>query len=184
VHILDRPRPVLFWLRFLVVICVVPPIATTALAIRTSYEREHAVLAESIVRTARDLMQAVDLDLASATAALQVLAISPDLDSGNLSAFRDHASEVLLSQTGNGIVLTEATGQQLMNTLKPYDEPLPRTGVKGGIKYGKTVNFQFLYRSHFQTASSCGQRSGDPGWQSYPQPYNGYSARSSSGNPA
>ena len=128
-RILDCPRPVLFWLRFLVVICVVPTSATTALAIKNFYEREHNTLAKSTVRTASDLMQAVELDLASATAALQVLAMSRDLHSGNLAAFRDCAREALLSQTGNVIVLTEATGQQLMSTLKPYGEPLPRTGV-------------------------------------------------------
>jgi signal transduction histidine kinase/CheY-like chemotaxis protein len=126
---LRRPRTILFWLRWLVIIAALPAWAVTVLTIAGSYERERAALENGTTETARALMQAVERDLATATAVLQGLAVSPDLASGNIAAFHEQARKALLTQAGNGIVLADATGQQIMSTIKPYGEPLPRTGV-------------------------------------------------------
>jgi signal transduction histidine kinase len=77
---------------------------------------------------ARALIVAVDHDLAGARGAAQVLAASPYLASGDLGAFRAQAIALLPSIAGNNVVLTDASGQQLLNTLRPSGEPLPRHG--------------------------------------------------------
>lgn len=128
-QILKRPRTILFWLRWLVIVGVLPAWAVTGMTIIGSYQRERATLESSTTGTARALMGEVERDLASAIASLQVLAMSPDLDSGNIAAFHDQARKVLLTQAGNGIVLADATGQQIMSTVKPYGEPLPHSGI-------------------------------------------------------
>ena len=76
----------------------------------------------------RTLAVAVDRDLASAQAAALVLASSPSLLTGDLAAFYQQASVVLRANLGSNIVLSDASGQQLVNTLRPFGEPLPRHG--------------------------------------------------------
>ena len=128
-HTFKHPRPVLFWLRWLVILGVLPAWVATAVTITASYERERASLERSTIQTSHAVMDAVDSNLASATAALQVLATSHYLASGNIAAFHDQARKVLLTQAGNGIALIDPSGQQHMSTLKQFGEPLPRTGA-------------------------------------------------------
>lgn len=87
-----------------------------------------ALIERDAAATGRALMVAVDRDLASAETAAVVLAYSPYLVSDDLAAFHARVSQVMRSGVGNNIVLTDASGQQVLNTLKPYGEPLPRHG--------------------------------------------------------
>ena len=80
------------------------------------------------VATARALMQAVDAELAASVAVLQILAASPYLQTGELAKFYDQARAALQTVKGDRIVLTDAGGQQVLNTLRPFGEPLPRHG--------------------------------------------------------
>ncbi|HEX5685110.1 MAG TPA: diguanylate cyclase [Ideonella sp.] len=73
-------------------------------------------------------MAEVDERIRSATTALQVLAASPALASEDLRAFHMQARTVLPYQAGNNFVLSDTTGQQEVNTLLAFGEPLPRHG--------------------------------------------------------
>jgi len=53
-----------------------------------------------------------------------VLSTFPHLQSGDIPAFYAHAHSVEHVLTGNNIVLSDITGQQLLNTLKPLGEQL------------------------------------------------------------
>jgi signal transduction histidine kinase len=66
--------------------------------------------------------------------ALQTLATSPYLESGNLAGFQAQALTVLAIQTFNNVVLSDASGQQLVNTLKPFGEALPLNGNPDQLK--------------------------------------------------
>jgi hypothetical protein len=124
-----HPRPVLFWLRWLVLLGVLPAWVATAVTITAAYERERASLERSTIQTSHFVMDAIDSNLASATAALQVLATSPYLASDNIAAFHDQARKVLLTQAGSGIALIDPSGRELMITVKQFGEPLSRTGA-------------------------------------------------------
>jgi signal transduction histidine kinase len=126
---LFRQRPVLFWLRWLVILVAAPAWAATMLGFATSYVRERSSLEQGTVATARILMQAIDRDLAGAISAIQVLALSPYLRTGDIAAFREQALEVLRTQTGNAIALVDPSGEQVMSTLRGVGEPLPRSGA-------------------------------------------------------
>lgn len=121
-------RTIQYWLLWLVVACIVPAAAGTALLILQSYEREKLKLETSTIATARALMATVDADIAGAQAALQTLAALPQA-SGDLARFYDHAVALVPSQTFNNIVLKDLDGQQLANTLKPFGSPLPKQGL-------------------------------------------------------
>ena len=131
---LRRPRNILFWLRSLVAVVVLPAWLVTAGIIGISYERERATVQRDAIGTARALMQAVDSDIASATSALQVLATSPYLMADDLAAFHRQARQVLESHDGNGIVLANGLGEQVLSTLRPYGEALPSSGVPGLVR--------------------------------------------------
>ena len=64
----------------------------------------------------------------SAMATAQALAVSPYFLSDDLGAFYVQANVTLPSSAGNVLALSDAAGQQVLNTLRRYGEPLPRHG--------------------------------------------------------
>jgi len=93
-----------------------------------SFYQARASVERDTVATARALSQAVDAELKGARSALLVLAASPYLESGNLAKFYDQAMELVPAINIDNVVLTDLTGQQLLNTLQPYGAPLPFRG--------------------------------------------------------
>jgi signal transduction histidine kinase/DNA-binding NarL/FixJ family response regulator len=71
----------------------------------------------------------VDRDLSGIRGKLQILATSPFLRNGDLASFDRQARQVLETEELVGaIVLSDETGQQIVNTLRPFGSILPRTG--------------------------------------------------------
>lgn len=118
-------RTIRFWLTCLVIGCVLPATLGSAFLFTISYRQQRAILERNTIATARALMQAIDAELFGAQSALQVLAASQRLASGDLASFSRQASEALPGMGGNYIAITDPTGRQLLNTLKPFGEPLP-----------------------------------------------------------
>lgn len=112
----------------LVAASVVPAAIAATLGIGYSYDRERAIIEQRTLETARALAQTVDRELASAKAALTVLATSPHLASGDLAAFHRQAVDAVRDLPGDNFVLSDPSGQQLVNTLRPYGDPLPLHG--------------------------------------------------------
>jgi len=112
----------------LVAASVVPAALAAALLIGYSYDRDRALIEDRTLDIARALAQTVDRELASAQAALSVLATSPHLASGDLAAFHRQAQEAIRDLPGDSFVLSDASGQQLVNTLVPFGDPLPLRG--------------------------------------------------------
>ncbi len=114
----------------LVAAVLVPAVLAAGLLSAYSYSRQRANIEQRTLETARALTQAVDQDLASGRTALQALATSPYLDtgSGDLAAFHRQASDAMRDLPGNNIVLSDASGQQLVNTLRAFGDSLPLHG--------------------------------------------------------
>jgi two-component system sensor histidine kinase/response regulator len=119
-------RTIRFWLTCLVIGCVLPATLGSAFLFTISYQQQRTILERNTVATARALMQAIDAELFGVQSALQVLAASQRLASGDLASFYRQASEALPNIAGNYIVITDSTGQQRLNTLKPFGTPLPK----------------------------------------------------------
>jgi len=115
-------------LTLLVVACVVPASVVSALLVSYEYRREHGRLVRDSVATARAMVQAVDRDLSAISLAAEILASSPDLRTGDLRAFLAFATQTVPRRIGNNVVLSDVTGTQLVNTLRPFGEPLPSHG--------------------------------------------------------
>ena len=104
---------------------VIPGWTAMAVVIFSFYQEERAHVLQNTVGISRALMSAVDRDLVSSIAAAQVLASSPSLISEDFSAFQREATNLLPFGFGNNFVLSDLSGQQIVNTLRPYGEPLP-----------------------------------------------------------
>ena len=128
-----KRRPIRFWLRWLVITCVIPAWAVAAFLIADSYERARATINAGTVATARALMQAVDGELLSLQSAAQVLSTSAALAAGNFADFYAQAQEVQRLQGAINVVLVQPLGRQLINTLRPFGAPLPVAGAPGKL---------------------------------------------------
>src|SRR5215813_12569344 len=117
-----------FWLLWLVTASILPALIIIALLVHRAAERERTIVADDTIETARALATAVDHEIDSAQVVLRALATSAHLAEGNLAAFHAQASEVLNGSAGHNIVLSDASGQQLVNTLRPFGAPLPHHG--------------------------------------------------------
>ena len=79
--------------------------------------------------TARSVMVAIDRDVAAATVLAETLATSQSLLEGDLARFYVRASNAIQrSGVGSNLVLSDASGQQVLNTLQQFGQPLPRHG--------------------------------------------------------
>jgi len=119
---------------FVIALSIVPAVLGGVLLIGYDYfDRERARLERDALVTARALVAAVDAELTGARSALQVLATSPHLASGDLRAFHAQARLAIEGLSLANIVLIEKSGRQLVNTLRPYGEPLPTQVDVGGL---------------------------------------------------
>jgi signal transduction histidine kinase len=117
-------RPIHTWLNWLVIASVLPAIAVTTFIIIRSFNQERANLERDLVGTARALTQAVDAEFDGARSALLILAWSSHLESGDLARFYEDAKQVVRATKSDNIVLTDADGQTIFNTLQPFGSPL------------------------------------------------------------
>jgi signal transduction histidine kinase/ActR/RegA family two-component response regulator len=129
-----QPRSIRFWLGSLVIACIVPAVLVGGFLVLESYQRERASIERETVATTRALMQAIDADLFSVQTTVQILALSPHLQSGDLHAFYDEAQSMLSSREASNYVLKDPTGQQLVNTSAPWGVPLPREASRGQLE--------------------------------------------------
>jgi Cache domain len=97
------------------------------------YDRERDRLARDSMTTARALIAAVDAELVGVRSALLALATSPHLSSANFAAFHGQALAAQQDQAFVNVILSDRNGRQLINTFRPFGEPLPSQGDPGGL---------------------------------------------------
>jgi two-component system sensor histidine kinase/response regulator len=127
-------RTIRFWLTCLVIGCVLPAALGSVFLFTISYQQQRTILERNTMATTRALMQAIDAELFGVQSALQVLASSQRLASGDLLSFYRKASESLPNMGGNYIVVTDPTGQQRLNTLTPFGDPLPQLPLSAKLQ--------------------------------------------------
>ncbi len=114
--------------------CVVPALAIAVLLLSYDYRRAQAQLVRESMATARAMALAVDGDLASITSSLTSLATSPYLATNDFAGFYRQAKEVLQNQVGDNIVLSDSSGTQYVNTLRPYGARFSQPNAKVHMK--------------------------------------------------
>src|SRR5690242_10509738 len=112
-------------LTMLGVVTALPLVALASFAILRTVDDQRTQIQQDIRQRVEDLLADVDRQISAIQAELQVLAVSPSLQEGDFSAF-DQQMRSALKIRGTSIVLHDTHGQQLINTNRPFGEPLPR----------------------------------------------------------
>ncbi len=113
------------WLMLLVMASILPTLGGIAFILADLFHREELRAELVRIETARALMQAVDREFSRAEGILRTLASSSSLQDGDLSAFYLQAKAIQANYPDNIFVLSDGSGQQLINTLRPYGAALP-----------------------------------------------------------
>ena len=79
---------------------------------------------------ARSVAAVIDRDLTGLLATLDVLALTRDLQTGDFESFHAKSTEIQ-RRHGINVLLRDLSGQQILNTRRPWGAPLPRTPVPG-----------------------------------------------------
>ena len=111
----------------LAVACVLPVLAFCGIMLLRLAQQERAIEQGQIFGTARAISSAIDLQLKTVISALAAFSTSRDLatlGSGDLARFYEQCEHVA-AQHGGWMVISDADGRQLLNTLAPPGAKLP-----------------------------------------------------------
>lgn len=86
---------------------------------------ENRQLERQVLQTARLLTLDVDRELSGVILSLETLAASPSLAAGDYERFHNHAARLVRANSGQFIVLTNASGEPLVDTRVQWGETLP-----------------------------------------------------------
>jgi signal transduction histidine kinase/CheY-like chemotaxis protein len=112
-------------LMMLTLATVLPLVAVGGFAIMRTVDDQKLQVEQDIGRTVDGLLGDIDRQIAAIEAELQVLAVSPSLQSEDLYPFYQQMNAALPLQ-GTSLVLLDTKGQQLLSTNRPFGAPLPR----------------------------------------------------------
>lgn len=125
-------RTLLTWL---VLACLLPGVVGTVILIFYEYEVGRARLEKDTIQTARALVQAVDAHLLKVQIVAQSLSTAGSLSKRNFADFHHRADELLVAtKPGSHAILTDQSGRQIVNTLRPFGAPLPVHSNLGAIR--------------------------------------------------
>src|SRR5580658_10373687 len=123
---LRRSHTIRWTLVDIVLACILPGWIGIAVLILGMHKVLEYRISQGAVISAQTLVLAVDRELATVQGALEVLAVSSALTSNDLNQFHQEAAEVSKRFPLNTIVLSDKSGQQLINTRFPFGTKLPR----------------------------------------------------------
>ena len=129
-----RRGSIRFRLASLVVACVLPVWIAAGFLVYYNYQSRRALTEQRMLETARALTMVVDRELATMQASLSALATSPSLASGDLPAFYRQARVAMEAHPGADIIVSDATGQELIHTFLPFGVPLPKRAVPQTVR--------------------------------------------------
>ena len=109
----------------LVALALVPTIGLSAFMAQRYGDAERRVLEALRFDVANNLSFIVDGEMLKVVSTLKVLAASPDLTSRNFLEFRKFAA-LSVNDSIAAVAVLDASGQQLMSTFVPLDQPLPK----------------------------------------------------------
>jgi signal transduction histidine kinase/ActR/RegA family two-component response regulator len=113
-------------LLLLIGVVALPLIAFSAFMADAGAEQQQRAVEAGLVDTSRAMAVAIDSALVGSIAALNGLATSQDLDTGDLAAFRGQAQLLReLQPAWYSVWLADADGRQVMSLARPDGEALP-----------------------------------------------------------
>jgi len=143
------PSTIRFQLTWLVVTSVLPIWLVSGFLVYQAYSTKRNQVNIAMLSTARALTMVVDRELTNVQSVLLGLASSPSFAAGDLAAVQRQSSQVLRWFPGADIIVADATGQQLVNSFRPYGALLPKRknseAVRRIFATGKPVISDLFY---------------------------------------
>lgn len=127
-------RSIRFRLACLVLACVLPVWLAAGTLVTIAYKEKKHTIEMQLRDTARSLRLALGQEMALIRSALEALATSPALDAGDFAAFHRQARLLLEQYKDADILLADATGQQRINSYRPFGVPLPKRGATSAVR--------------------------------------------------
>lgn len=135
---LPEPRPKLalrYHLVLLVAVAIVPIVLFAGWTVRDLGQRQRHSVEQGLQATVRALATAVEREVMASVRSLQVLATSDALTRDDLGAFHAYAVRVLsANDVWYVVALTDARGQILLSSARPFGTPLPWIGDRDYIR--------------------------------------------------
>jgi signal transduction histidine kinase len=126
------PRSVRTYLVFLIIGVLLPPLLFGGFLVIRSAEHEQDVMATSVRNRTRIAAAAIEDELDTLRGRLFLLAGRLSLQTSDLNDFHKRAKEEFGAMT---VVLSSATGQEIVNTSVPYGQPLPDNPDQAATRY-------------------------------------------------
>ncbi|NHZ81417.1 diguanylate cyclase [Massilia sp. CCM 8695] len=114
--------------------CVLPIAGVAALLLFEFYEREQTRLISNAISQARAMVSTIDRDFARTQAALEALATSRRLATGDLQGFHSRVQDAVKNMQADSIVVVDASGPLLLSTRRPFGAPLPKLATAPLLK--------------------------------------------------
>jgi PAS domain S-box-containing protein len=115
----------------LVVVSVLPFLIFAFLVLNLFASREKASLATGLRETSRALSSALDREFEATRTALEAVGTLEDFDSGDLSQIYRKLRRVVQSRPNwRTIIVHEPSGNQVLNLLNRFGEPLPEADIE------------------------------------------------------
>ena len=134
-----------------------PLVALAGFFILRAVDDQRAQIQRDVRERVENLLADVDRQISAIQAELQVLAVSPSLQDVDLRAF-DRQMRAALKIRGTAIVLLDTKAQQLINTNRPFGEPLPRAinteMLDRAVETGKPQISDLIIGAVFEEAGS------------------------------
>jgi signal transduction histidine kinase len=138
-----------FQLTCLVIACVLPVWVLAVFLVSHAYSSKRDQINRNMLETARSMTMAVDRELTGVQAALVALATSPSFDKRDFEGVHRQSLELLKAFPGADIIVADRTGQQLVNSFRPFGTPLPKRSnpelVEGIFASGKPSISNLFY---------------------------------------
>jgi len=138
-----------FQLTDLVVACVLPVWLIAGFLVLHTYSSKLHELDKDMLENARAMTMVVDQELTNVQAALLALATSPSFNKGDFRDVHRQTLELLRSYPGADIIVADSTGQQLVNSYRPYGSPLPKRNnldlVRTIFETGKPITSNLFF---------------------------------------
>ena len=141
------------WLTILVLGAGAPLVLLAGVTFREISTSSRALRDQGQADTVRALALAVDGEVRTWKAAVTALAESRSIQPGRLAEFYEEAQQVAKPHDG-WVVLTVASGEQLLNTIRPYGSPLSKTSspetIDAVFREGKPIVSDLIYGKNAQ----------------------------------
>jgi PAS domain S-box-containing protein len=146
---LKNPSIIRFRLACIILVAVLPVSLIAGFLVIHSYNSKCNQVTKNMLETAQSLTIVMDQELSSVQAALQALATSPGFDSGDFGSVHRQALQLLKSYPGANIIVADVTGQQVVNSARPYGFLLPKRNnpeaVRRIFEIGKPIISDLFY---------------------------------------